>query len=162
MTPKIERFLDERQYPTPFLAVDLERVAVTYSDIRRMLPVAEIYYAVKANPAPQVLRTLCELGSCFDAASVAEVELCLAAGSAPERISYGNVVKKEAEIAALRNKIAQLKEEIHKSELKLQKEKSEGSGFLGKVRDKLIGPAKTIKPAEVIEPEVLTDSEEES
>ena len=70
--------------------------------------------------------------------------------------------KKEAEIAALRNKIDQLKEEIHKSELKLQKEKSEGSGFLGKVRDKLIGPAKTIKPAEVIEPEVLTDSEEES
>ncbi|HJO68578.1 MAG TPA: type III PLP-dependent enzyme [Rhodospirillales bacterium] len=63
-----------------------------------MLPLAEIYYAVKANPAPQILKTLCELGSCFDAASAAEVELCLAAGAAPERVSYGNVVKKEAEI----------------------------------------------------------------
>ena len=28
MTPKIERFLEERRYPTPFLVVDLERVAV--------------------------------------------------------------------------------------------------------------------------------------
>ena len=99
MTPKIERFLEERRYPTPFLVVDLERVAAKFGEIRRMLPLAEIHYAVKANPAPQILKTLCELGSCFDAASAAEVELCLAAGSAPERVSYGNVVKKEAEIA---------------------------------------------------------------
>ncbi|MDP6603724.1 MAG: type III PLP-dependent enzyme, partial [Rhodospirillales bacterium] len=99
MTPKIERFLEERRYPTPYLVVDLERVAAKYGDIRRMLPLAEIHYAVKANPAPQILKTLCDLGSCFDAASAAEVELCLAAGAVPERVSYGNVVKKEAEIA---------------------------------------------------------------
>src|SRR6266699_5176851 len=40
-----------------------------------------------------------ELGSCFDVASIAETEAVLAAGSAPERISYGNTIKKEKDIA---------------------------------------------------------------
>src|SRR6266699_1784745 len=41
-----------------------------------------------------------ELGSCFDVASVSETESVLAAGANPERISYGNTIKKEGEIAA--------------------------------------------------------------
>jgi len=46
-----------------------------------------------------VLKLLAGLGSCFDTASVAEIEMVLAAGAAPDRISYGNTIKKERDIA---------------------------------------------------------------
>ena len=71
---------------------------------------------------------------------------------------------KDSEIAGLRRQIDDLKEQLHKGELRLQKEKSEGGGFLGKVKEKLMGSgggSRTIKPAEVVEPEVLPPVEEE-
>jgi ornithine decarboxylase len=40
-----------------------------------------------------------QLGSCFDTASVAEIEMVLAAGATPDRISFGNTIKKERDIA---------------------------------------------------------------
>jgi len=46
-----------------------------------------------------VLSLLASLGSCFDTASVAEIEMALAAGASAERISYGNTIKKERDIA---------------------------------------------------------------
>ena len=58
-----------------------------------------MFYAVKANPAPEVLSLLASLGSCFDTASVAEIEMVLAAGATPDRISFGNTIKKERDIA---------------------------------------------------------------
>jgi ornithine decarboxylase len=58
-----------------------------------------VYYAVKANPAPEILRLLAELGSSFDTASVAEIEMALDAGAPPSRISFGNTIKKERDIA---------------------------------------------------------------
>ena len=66
----------------------------------RRCPTRKVYYAVKANPAPEILKLLAELGSCFDVASVGETEMVLAAGATPDRISYGNTIKKESEIAA--------------------------------------------------------------
>src|SRR5690606_12842731 len=53
----------------------------------------------KANPAPQILKLLASLGSSFDCASVPEIEMALAAGATPARISYGNTIKKERDIA---------------------------------------------------------------
>ncbi len=46
-----------------------------------------------------MLRLLAELGSCFDTASVVEIELALAAGATPDRVSFGNTIKKERDIA---------------------------------------------------------------
>ena len=77
MTPKIARFLAERQPATPCLVVDIDRVAENFRALRRALPLARIYYAVKANPAPPVLDRLVALGSRFDAAGFEEVEACL-------------------------------------------------------------------------------------
>jgi len=77
----------------------LDVVRDRYQTLKRELPVADVYYAVKANPARPVLDLLVGLGSCFDAASLQEVEACLASGAKPKAISYGNTVKKEADIA---------------------------------------------------------------
>ena len=99
MTDKISRFLSEQDPATPCLVVDLDVVAENYQALRHYLPLANIYYAVKANPARQVVDLLVGLGSNFDCASPAEIELCLAAGAGPERLSYGNTIKKQRDIA---------------------------------------------------------------
>lgn len=98
MNKKIARFIRERQPETPFLVVDLDIVADNYRKLSAAFPLVEIFYAVKANPAPEILRVLTDLGSKFDAASIYEIETCLAAGATAERISFGNTIKKETEI----------------------------------------------------------------
>ncbi len=99
MTSKIARYLAANDVATPALVVDLDRVAANFSAIKAAMPHAAVYYAVKANPAPQILRQLAGLGSNFDAASIEEIEDCLAAGAAPAAISFGNTVKKASAIA---------------------------------------------------------------
>ncbi len=99
MTPKIARFLEEVRPATPCLVFDVDRVEENYRALAAALPLARIYYAVKANPARPILERLVSLGSAFDAASWEEIEALLAAGAAPEAISFGNTVKKETAIA---------------------------------------------------------------
>lgn len=99
MTAKIERFLADQQPETPCLVVDLDVIAGNYDALRRFLPVAKVFYAVKANPAKEVISLLVKLGSCFDTASRPEIEQVLAAGASPDRISFGNTIKKQRDIA---------------------------------------------------------------
>ena len=99
MTAKIARFLDEVRPVTPCVVVDLDVVRDNYLELRHWLPLAEVYYAVKANPAPEIVRMLAGLGSRFDVASKGEVDLCLANGVDAERISFGNTIKKQRDIA---------------------------------------------------------------
>jgi ornithine decarboxylase len=100
MTERIRNFLRKRKEDGPCLVVDLDVVRENYLAFSRALPDTKVYYAVKANPAPEILALLAELGACFDVASVGETEAVLAAGATPDRISYGNTIKKEGEIAA--------------------------------------------------------------
>jgi ornithine decarboxylase len=103
MTERIRDFLrrrrDEGHDDGPCLVVDLDVVRENYRAFAKALPDSRVFYAVKANPAPELLALLVSLGSCFDTASVAEIEMVLAAGAAPERISFGNTIKKERHIA---------------------------------------------------------------
>jgi ornithine decarboxylase len=99
MTDRIMHFLRNRREDGPCLVVDLDVVRDNYAAFAKALPDTRVFYAVKANPAPEVLELLARLGSCFDTASVPEIEQVLAAGAAPERISFGNTIKKERDIA---------------------------------------------------------------
>src|SRR4030081_2497347 len=103
MTERIQEFLRNRrsegQDTEPCLVVDLEVVRDNYQTFAKALPDSRVFYAVKANPSPEVLSLLASMGSCFDTATVAEIEMALAAGATPDRISYGNTIKKERDIA---------------------------------------------------------------
>jgi len=99
MTDKIARFLEEVRPPTPCVVVDLDVIRDNYQGLRRWLPLAQVYYAVKANPAPEIVAMLATMGSSFDVASRPEIELCLKAGALPERLSFGNTIKKQSDIA---------------------------------------------------------------
>ena len=97
MNNKIARFLSEHSPETPCLVVDLDLIAQAYDLLSRYLSVASVYYAVKANPAPEIVAMLAQKGSNFDVASPAEIALCLDQGATPERLSFGNTIKKEKE-----------------------------------------------------------------
>ncbi|MFO1189521.1 MAG: type III PLP-dependent enzyme [Alphaproteobacteria bacterium] len=100
MTSKrILDFLAKERPEGPCLIVDLDIIRRNFQRLTRAFPATGIYYAVKANPAPQILKLLASLGSSFDTASVPEIEMALAAGATPDRISYGNTIKKERDIA---------------------------------------------------------------
>src|SRR6185312_1634050 len=100
MTDRIRDFLRLRRPEGPCLVVDLDVVRENYNTFARALPDSRVFYAVKANPEPDVLKLLAGLGSSFDCASVAEIDMALAAGASPDRISYGNTIKKERDVAA--------------------------------------------------------------
>lgn len=100
MTARISRYLAEQQPQTPCLVVDLEAVAEAYESLKRALPMATIYYAMKANPAKPVMRMLAEMGSSFDCASIYEIKDAIEAGAPAERLSFGNTIKKQGDIAA--------------------------------------------------------------
>src|SRR3982750_4716048 len=103
MTERIQEFLRNRrsegQDTEPCLVGDLEVVRDNYATFAKALPDTRVFYAVKANPSPEVLSLLAKLGSCFDTASVPEIEMALAAGASADRISYGNTIKKERDVA---------------------------------------------------------------
>ena len=99
MTERITRFLAENRPETPCLVVDLDVIAEAYDLLRWYLPLARVYYAVKANPAPQIVAMLERKGANFDVASRGEIELCLANGVSADRLSFGNTIKKEKDIS---------------------------------------------------------------
>lgn len=84
----------------PRLEIDLAKVAANYraakAAFRRTF---EIFYSVKANNHPAVLKTIADEGGSFDVASWSEVERVLALGVGPERVAYSNPIKKPADVA---------------------------------------------------------------
>ncbi|HOX13254.1 MAG TPA: type III PLP-dependent enzyme [Spirochaetales bacterium] len=94
---RIERFASDKE--TPCLIVDLDIVKKKYAQLRALLPYAEVYYAVKANPMDEVVSTLRDLGSSFDVATRYELDQLLRLGVDPARMSFGNTIKKEKDIA---------------------------------------------------------------
>ena len=100
MTDRIREFLKNRKEEGPCLVLDLDIVRYNYNAFARTLPDTKVFYAVKANPHSEILSLLNKLGSSFDVASVQETLAVLATGCTPDRISYGNTIKKESEITA--------------------------------------------------------------
>ncbi len=98
VTPAMAQFLERMQPETPCLVIDSQVVERNYLELAAGLDPAKIYYAVKANPEPAVLRLLDRLGSNFDVASKGEIDICLELGITADRLSFGNTIKKAGDI----------------------------------------------------------------
>jgi ornithine decarboxylase len=61
-----------REHGTPVVVIDHEVIRRNYAAFRRHLPKVQVYYAVKANPEPAIIRTLYRAGASFDVASLPE------------------------------------------------------------------------------------------
>ncbi len=92
-----------RQHGTPVVVIDHDVIRRNYASFKRHLPRVQAYYAVKANPAPEIVQTLYDIGGSFDVASMPEFLLVhdkirgLAARERQEfiwdKIIYANPVK---------------------------------------------------------------------
>lgn len=94
---RIKEFAKDKE--TPCLIIDLDVIRKNYENLKTYLPWATIYYAVKANPDDAVISLLRDLGSNFDVASRYELDQLLRLGVSPDRMSFGNTIKKEKDIA---------------------------------------------------------------
>lgn len=103
-TQKIDQFLANERPALPCVVIDRDEVRCRYSLLSEAFPNATIFYAVKANPMPEVLAALAAAGANFDLASAGQAERCLRLGIAPDRLSFGNAVKRTQDITrAYRN-----------------------------------------------------------
>src|ERR1035437_7819823 len=60
---------------TPAVVTTRDALRRNHATFRRRLPKVQAYYAVKANPAPEIVRTLYRAGASFDVASFPEFML---------------------------------------------------------------------------------------
>lgn len=60
-----------RKHGTPLFVIDHDELRKNYRAFRRHLPV-QVYFAVKANSDPAIVRTLFKEGASFDVASMPE------------------------------------------------------------------------------------------
>lgn len=93
---KMKEFAD--QHETPFVVIDTQIISKAYDDLKAGFDFAKIYYAVKANPAVEIIELLKDKGSSFDIASIYELDKVMGCGVSPDRISYGNTIKKAKDI----------------------------------------------------------------
>lgn len=93
---KIQSFSEDKE--TPFLVIDTATVIKSLDDLKTCFPFASIYYAVKANPAVDILTIMRDKGVNFDIASVYELDRALSLGISPDKISYGNTIKKSRDV----------------------------------------------------------------
>ncbi|MCC6073767.1 type III PLP-dependent enzyme [Pseudomonas sp. GCM10022188] len=93
---KMKAFADQKE--TPFVMIDLPTISRAYDELGNCFPFAKTYYAVKANPAVEIIDLLKEKGSNFDIASIYELDKVLAQGVSADRISYGNTIKKARDV----------------------------------------------------------------
>ncbi|MGX6603039.1 type III PLP-dependent enzyme [Micromonosporaceae bacterium Da 78-11] len=86
--------------PTPYLVTDLDVVAQRHAAFTAAMPGVRTFYAMKCNPAPEILQALAARGSSFEIASVGELRMLQALGIDPAGVLYSNPVKPPAHIAA--------------------------------------------------------------
>ena len=91
--------LNRMDHQTPFLVCDLDTVRERYTNLTAALPGVNCYYAVKCNPEPELLAAFDQLGSSFEVASWAELQMLQKLGVDPERVLYSNTVKPAAHVA---------------------------------------------------------------
>ncbi len=86
---------------TPQFVYDLGLVTQRVRELRAAMPASlSIHYAIKANSHPDLLSAMAGLVDGFDVASGGELHKAVAAGMAPQRISFAGPGKRHEELSA--------------------------------------------------------------
>ncbi|NJD18503.1 MAG: type III PLP-dependent enzyme, partial [Gemmatimonadetes bacterium] len=99
------------EHGTPLVVINHDVLRENYALFKKHLPRVQAYYAVKANPAPEIVRTLFHAGASFDVASLPEFMLVydlIKKRPAPvrqafvwDKIVYANPIKPKETLRAL-------------------------------------------------------------
>ena len=82
-----------KKHTSPIMLIRKSVLTKQFHRFRTQLPKVTPYYAIKANPHPDVIRTFLKLGSHFDVASANEMNLVLSLGASPQKIIFANTIK---------------------------------------------------------------------
>src|SRR6185437_13202939 len=100
----IDPFLPEqirrlvREFGSPLLIIDCERVRTQYRKLQQALPGVALHYALKPLPHAAVVRVIAELGCSMDPATTGEVQLVQSLGIDPARCIHSHPIKRERDI----------------------------------------------------------------
>ncbi len=110
-----------REFGSPLLIVDCERVRAQTRKLRRALPNVDLHYALKPLPHPAVVQTVIEEGAHLDLATTGEVQLAARLGIEPQRCIHTHPIKRDEDIRnalhfGVRTFVADNPDEIRKFE----------------------------------------------
>ena len=88
-----------REFGSPLVILDCERVRVQFRKLRKALPRVDLHYALKPMPHPAVVRTVIDEGGYLDLATTGEVQLVRRLGISPERCIHSHPIKRPEDIA---------------------------------------------------------------
>ena len=99
------------EHGTPLFVVNHAELRRNFATFKKYLPRVQAYYAVKANPNPEIVRTLFKAGASFDVASLPELRIvCENIKDLPakkrqqwiwDKIIYANPIKANETLAEL-------------------------------------------------------------
>lgn len=81
------------KFGSPLLILSLQQIEANYECLKKYMPRVRVFYAIKANPHPEILRRMISLGSSFDVASDGEIRTLAEMGVSGEKMIYANPVK---------------------------------------------------------------------
>ncbi|HUJ52514.1 MAG TPA: type III PLP-dependent enzyme [Steroidobacteraceae bacterium] len=88
-----------REFGSPLVILDCERVRVQFRKLRKALPRVDLHYALKPMPHAAVVRTVIAEGGYLDLATTGEVQLVRRLGISPERCIHSHPIKRPEDIA---------------------------------------------------------------
>jgi len=89
-----------KKHSSPLMLIQEDVLEKQYKIFRKVLPEVMPYYAIKANPYPDIIKKFVELGAGFDVASANEMNSVLELGAPPDRIIFANTIKSNEDIRA--------------------------------------------------------------
>ena len=89
-----------KKHSSPLMLIQENLLEKQFRDFHKALPEVIPYYAIKANPYPEIIKKFVELGAGFDVASANEMNTVLELGASPEKIIFANTIKSNEDIRA--------------------------------------------------------------
>lgn len=89
----LEKIKSYEAKPTPYVLTDLNIIEENARQLKSLLDDVKIYYAVKSNSNPEILKRLDKIVDGYDIASLGEWEQLRSSGVSPDRILFSNPVK---------------------------------------------------------------------
>ncbi len=97
-----------KKHKSPVMIVRKTVLKKQYSLFQKRLSQVKIFYAIKANPHPDIIKTFAKLGSNFDVASANEMNNVLDLGVSPDRIIFANPIKSAEDLILARKRKVEL------------------------------------------------------
>ncbi|OGC24912.1 hypothetical protein A2291_02100 [candidate division WOR-1 bacterium RIFOXYB2_FULL_42_35] len=128
-----------KKYGSPLMLINREALRQQYERFTRYLPDVTPYYAIKANPHPEIIKTFVKLGAGFDVASAVEMNQVLSLGASPDKVIFANTIKSNRDIAEAYKKKVRFMTFDNEPELYKIAKYCPGAGVLVRIKVSNIG-----------------------